>query len=220
MSFANKKIDRTDCTMLYGDVSQLLIKGKYEVRSFMYLHAIFIPNEYKEDILTNLVNKKTSEEFDPHFSQNVNRSYGGELYWADSILNYPLEMDSYEDLEGHRPGFEYEPSTMDYMWEGHHSNLNPSISLNIPTKAFAKRFALRIKPSKFEIIDEHGIPAVHLFEYKDDKIDQEFTYVNRDMVKAYLAEKEYFMLYVVLQKSYDHELWGDQRRFQYYLAKL
>ncbi|PZR18281.1 MAG: hypothetical protein DI539_16280 [Flavobacterium psychrophilum] len=220
ISLANKRFDNADCVMLYGDVSQLLIKGKYEVRSFMYLHAIFIPNEYKQDILKNLVLKETSEEFDPHFSQNVNRSYAGELYWADSILNYPLESDSYKDLEGHHPGFEYEPSTMDYMWEGQHSNLNPGISLNIPTKAFAKKFDLRIKPSTFEIIDQHGKSAVFLFEYKDDKIDQEFTYVNREMVSQYIKEKDYFMLYVVLQRSYDHELWGDQRKFTYYLPDL
>ncbi len=220
ISLVNKRFDNADCVMLYGDVSQLLIKGNYDVRSFMYLHAIFIPNEYKQDILKNLVFKETSEEFDPHFSQNVNCSYAGELYWADSILNYPLESDSYKDLEGHHPGFEYERSTMDYMWEGQHSNLNPSISLNIPTKAFAKKFGLRIKPSKFEIIDQHGKSAVFLFEYKDDKIDQEFTYVNREMVSQYVKEKDYFMLYVVLQRSYDHELWGDQRRFQYYLANL
>lgn len=220
ISLVNKKFDKADWAMLYGDVSQLLIKGDYKVRSFMYLHAIFIPNKYKQDILINLVNKKTLEEFDPPFFQHVNRSYAGELYWADSILSYSLEMDSYEDLEGHRPEFEFEPSTTDYMWEGHHSNLNPSLSLNIPTKAFAKRFGLRIKPSKFEIIDQHDNVAVLLFEYKDDKIDQEFTYVKKDMVKEYLAEKDYFMLYVVLQRSYDHELCGDQRRFQYYLANL
>lgn len=99
-----------------------------------------------------------------------------------------------------------EQAYADYQWEGK-SDVFPGLSITIPSTNIGKYFNLKGDPQSLTILDKEKARATLNFSYEkqiDNSIEeQKLGYLRSDLLKEYLTEKGYSLLYQIKQHTYD-----------------
>lgn len=121
-----------------------------------------------------------------------------------------------------RISFEYEPTQIDYLWESN-SKIVPTVSSTIPNTNIGKKLELRADPSNLQILDKNNGLAHKSFSFEENYYSQNFEYFRTDLLKEYMKENNYLLVYQVKQHTYDRNSGdgtGDFRGMRFFLSSL
>lgn len=99
-------------------------------------------------------------------------------------------------------GFEGEPTLIQYLNESG-SQAFKGFSMYIPTAKMGKYLGLKADPSSGLIVDDELQPCLITVDYEQDLIKNEATYMRADLLKKYMDDHGYAVMYQNKQHSYD-----------------
>ncbi len=98
--------------------------------------------------------------------------------------------------------FEYEPATMDYLWESD-SKLIPSLRCDIPATSIGKHLKLTVDSANVKILDPNLKLCFKEYLTEYELNSENFHYFRTDLLKKYLEETNQVLMYQIKQHTYD-----------------
>lgn len=197
-----RKFDTEEFILINGSVQET-VTNSYDIRTYMLIDVFCVK---KEDIEGNkhlITNREFDWNDDISYNDSLTGVYFGELYWADNVATNLAWTESLaleeEDIE---MSFEVEPATVGYLWESG-SDIFPTLSQNIPSPNIGKHLSLSADTESFSFLDGNGKPASKYLTFKNETINQNFTYLRADLLKKYLNDHGLILMYQIKQHSYD-----------------
>lgn len=219
--------------MLHGMIEQR-IDSEYKTRSFLLAETFFIKkNENFEIIKQSVSNHFFDWNLDIHYSPDrLRNTYFGELYWADNIIEMPMEsiriptgekivvkrkLNRYDFLEDNnydrvgkeikeihteRLSFDSESTLVEYLWESD-SKVLGGYSEYYPSIKMGKSLVLKADPCKGKILDSDLKECYYCIKFKEDLFENTFNYMRKDLLEKYMSDNNCALLFQVKQHSYD-----------------
>ncbi len=222
----NQDFKEGNFTLVKGYLEQRPNKS-YDVRTFLLIESFLVKKDEIQGNEQSIINQEFDWNHDLHTNDHLSNVYFGELYWADNIPEVVINQETIPTLNAQgkieRRVYTIEATNTEFMWESD-SDIFKTLRGNIPSPNIGKYLKLKSDAENFQILDKKGSLAFKSFEFeKPDLIKQEIDYLRTDLLKKYMDENGFVLMYQIKQHTYDRITGkgnGDFRGMQFFFPHL
>ena len=139
-----------------------------------------------------------------------------DLFRDNGVSDKHIGEEIEEEVDERIP-FQSAPTLVEYLWESN-SEILKGYSEYYPSLKMGKSLSLKSDPLNGKILDSNLNECFQCIEFEKDFFENKFNYMRSDLLKAYMNDNNYALLYQIKQHSYDKD-YKHNRSMKYFILE-